>query len=937
MAVNDDCYDVFISYAHVDSVAVKQLAGALVASGLRVWFDESDIPTFAGISQRVSQGLAQSRAFLAYYSKIYPTRRACQCELTAAFVAAQGALGGFERLLVVNPEATDLHIQPIELRNTKYLSGAIGAEALAAGAALVVAHLATLQGPFGEPATLAPPPWYPSRGIGSTRFVGRIDQMWKVHSALNDDAAPFAANRDSAGIAQITGLGGVGKSLLAQEYALRFGAAYPAGIYWLRALGSDGPGELNLVGPEAARTDQLAAIAKQLGLPATQSPTDLDGQLRDFFQRKGQRGLWVVDDVPGGLANDVLRSWFAPHPVLKTLFTTRSREYGASATEIALGVLPEEDAYALLTSGVRPNGAAEESAARAAVEVLGAHALALDVAGAALVSYEGPTPFQDFVRELNLADQDALELAADLADALPNGHEKSIAKTLLGAIRGASEAARDVLRVASMLAAAPLPEQLLSFVPGQLQGQLAQANASQTFRVAARDLRRYALADRQDGGMWVVHPLIARAMRYAYGKDARTAALRGPALNFCARWLAELRARDLSAGAELAHARKLAAAGQGSGELNLIQLVASLDERRGSFVMAVEEWRAALAYSVALQLAEKDILTLQSNLAVTLRKAGDAKTARDMQTTILERRAELLGPKHPDTIVSLDNLGATLSELGDFKGAIEKHMLAMNLYAEVLGPKHPDTLVAMANLATAYRRAGEGQQAFSLNTLLLRLRAQVLGPDHPGTLQAVEGLAVTLRELGRPGEALPLLKSAADGLEQVRGPDDPTTLSVRHNLALALIETGQVEEGRTLAAKVLEAQKRVLGVSHPDTLLTLETCVFAGVEPGGITCDPRLAGDVAEALKVLAASMGPKHPRTTACAWLLYRMLSRDPKRRSEAVALVDQYLAWLLTAPEGEIEADQREVRAQFAKTGDGMFRLTVGRVFPGEKATPG
>ena len=65
MPENDDRYDVFVSYAHVDSVAVQQLVGALVASGLRVWFDESDIPTFAGISQRVSRGLAQSRAFLA--------------------------------------------------------------------------------------------------------------------------------------------------------------------------------------------------------------------------------------------------------------------------------------------------------------------------------------------------------------------------------------------------------------------------------------------------------------------------------------------------------------------------------------------------------------------------------------------------------------------------------------------------------------------------------------------------------------------------------------------------------------------------------------------------------------------------------------------------------------------------------------------------------
>ena len=40
-------------------------------------------------------------------------------------------------------------------------------------------------------------------------------------------------------MAQLSGMGGVGKSLLAEEYALRFGAAYPGGIFWLRALGND--------------------------------------------------------------------------------------------------------------------------------------------------------------------------------------------------------------------------------------------------------------------------------------------------------------------------------------------------------------------------------------------------------------------------------------------------------------------------------------------------------------------------------------------------------------------------------------------------------------------------------------------------------------------------------------------------------------------------
>src|SRR5205814_10641832 len=135
----------------------------------------------------------------------------------------------------------------------------------------------------------------------------------------------------------------------------------------------------------------------------------------------------------------------------------------------------------------------EASAARSAVHELGAHALALDVAGAALTNYEGQTPFRVFLRELEIPDRDSLELASDLADTLPNGHEKSIAATLLGGIRSASQAARDILRLASMLAPAPIPEAFVVLIPDRVNGALVKDRALMAFRLAARDLQRFSL------------------------------------------------------------------------------------------------------------------------------------------------------------------------------------------------------------------------------------------------------------------------------------------------------------------------------------------------------------------------------------------------------------------------------------------------------------
>ena len=113
-------YDIFLSHAWADGERPQQIADALTKAGLRVWFDAAEINDFASITRAVTEGLAKSKALLAYYSKTYPLRRACQWELTAAFLAAQTEGDPRRRVLVINPEEGADHIHPIELRDAKF-------------------------------------------------------------------------------------------------------------------------------------------------------------------------------------------------------------------------------------------------------------------------------------------------------------------------------------------------------------------------------------------------------------------------------------------------------------------------------------------------------------------------------------------------------------------------------------------------------------------------------------------------------------------------------------------------------------------------------------------------------------------------------------------------------------------------------------------------
>ncbi len=526
-------YDIFLSHAWADGERPQQLAEALIQAGLRVWIDAKEIKDFSSITQAVTTKLAQSKTLLAYYSKTYPLRRACQWELTAAFLAAQSNGGNpQDRVLVINPEPTDDHIHPIELRDEKFLRAPSNDGEMQRLVDSVARQVAQLSTPLADIRPLTAPTWYGTTPVGSTRFVGRLKEMWEVHSLLHagDVAQITGAAAATGGIGQVQGLGGVGKSLLAEEYALHFGAAYPGGVFWVRAYGNDdAKAALGATEREALRADQVRGLAERLGIDAHgKTGEEIEGALARKIADEGKDCLWVVDDVPNGLNGEALRRWFAPHALARTLVTTRSREYGALAKGIDLSVLTPDEALQLLTSRRKPAGKDEEEQARGLASELGYHALAVDVTASALVSSVAAKPFGDFRTRLAGPDKDALELAKDMADALPTGHEPSIAKTMLGSIRGLGAEGLDFLRLASVLAVAPIPASLVTAVFEQvdkLSREDAEWRASLAFKQVTSASLAEAAGENKDARS--VHTLVSRAVRF-HEKAApeRTQALR---------------------------------------------------------------------------------------------------------------------------------------------------------------------------------------------------------------------------------------------------------------------------------------------------------------------------------------------------------------------------------------------------------------------------
>ena len=846
-------FDIFLSYAHCDGEAVRLLVGALEDRGLAVYRDAEEIVDFEGITGSVERGLAHSRALVAYYSATYPSRRACQWELTAAFVAAQRMGDPRRRVLVVNPEHRADHIEPVELRDELFRAApAVGdQQALAAVAQSIADHVAGLEGLLGEVAPLVPPAWYPEQRTGSARFVGRLGEMWALHSALQASGLGMITGAVS-NVAQVRGLGGVGKSLLAEEYALRFGAAYPGGVFWLRGFGH-GEGSLDAGQREAARTDQLERLAARVGIDAGD---DVQGALGRWLGGLGQPCLWVVDDLASALDGE-LGGWLAPHPAAKTLITTRSREYDALGGRTELGELPEAEALELLTKRRNPRTDEEILAAETIAAELGYHPLALDVAAAA-VRYQ---PFASFLGALREPSEDWLDrLTAELRDALPNEHERSIARTLSRSIELLGEGGLDFLRLASVLAAAPVSGELVAAVFAAVDG-LDMLHAAARESSAVDEVRSLSLAEEVGELAWRVHALVSRTVKFTDPAPERCEALRHAAIKVLADDLVAI--VDPRAHARLkdtvAHARELTQRAADPSELSLLGGVAFYDYQRGDYASASMLWQRQLEGQTLLSDEHPGTIATLANLAEALHAKGDRAGARKLHEQVVEANRRVLGEEHPDTLNALSNFAATLWAQGDLAGARALQEQVAEASRRVLGEDHPGTVNSLHGLAAVLWAQGDLAGARTLQERVAEIRVRVLGHEHPDSLISLGNLAATLQAQGDFAAARNLWQQVAETQRTTLGEEHPHTLASLHGLAATLWDEGNLTAGIKLEEQVAEARRRVLGEEHPDTLDSLNGLAAALQAQGDLPGAKTLREEVAATLR---RALGEEHPDT---------------------------------------------------------------------------
>ncbi|MFE9470594.1 ATP-binding protein [Streptomyces griseofuscus] len=260
--------------------------------------------------------------------------------------------------------------------------------------------------PAVAPATARPRPGAPCQLPYDTRlFTGRARELDQLLALAR--SAPAGSASGMVVISAIDGMGGVGKSALAIRAGHRARGQFPDGQLFV-----DLHGHTTGISP-VMPADALDWLLRSLGVPPQQIPEDLSTRSALYRERLADTRTLIVLDNAANSAQ--VRPLLPGTPGCLVLITSRKRLTGLDdAHSLAVDVLPEADAVALLNEGAGPGRIpAGHPATAELVRLCGHLPLAIRIAAARLRHHRGldPADLVDRLRDehrrlAHLADED---------------------------------------------------------------------------------------------------------------------------------------------------------------------------------------------------------------------------------------------------------------------------------------------------------------------------------------------------------------------------------------------------------------------------------------------------------------------------------------------------------------------------------------------------
>ncbi|WP_243714080.1 tetratricopeptide repeat protein [Nostoc sp. 106C] len=670
---------------------------------------------------------------------------------------------------------------------------------------------------------------------GVVEFVGREAELENLHHLLQEN--------QQVAVAAIVGMGGVGKTELALQYANLHRVTYQGGICWLSALQDVG---LQLV--------QFARNQLQLNPP---DDLDLLGRVQ-YCLTKWHQGevLLVIDNVTN--YREEVRCYLESVPSrFKQLITTREK-LQLPIVRLDLDVLTPLAAMQLLKSLVGEERLRREALiARRLCKWLGYLPLGLELVGRYLLGDE-ELSLTEMLRDL---ENERLKNPA-LDEAQPEMTDKlGVAAAFELSWRRLGENAQRLGCILSLFALAPIPWELVEGITIN--------NEAQDWKRARRGLLQLHLLQLKGEGIYQLHPLLRE-----FFQDKLTGLEQAEELkrSFCGVVVAV--AKDIPQTPTIQQIKDITPAIPHLAEVanNLIQYVTD-EDLIWFFVGNAGFYNGKGLYNQATSLLEQcrkiveqrlgnehpDIEILLNNLAVLYHSQSRYSESELLFQQILALKQHLLGEKHPDIAFTLNNLAEVYHSQGRYSEAEHLSLKVLALRQRLYGKEHLDvaqTLNSLAGIYFSQKRYKEAELPF-LQAFLLRL--SLLGEEHPDVAMSLNNLAYFYYSIGRYNKAELSYQKALALWQRLLGEEHPYFLTSLYNLVNLYSSQGKYSKAKLLSLQSVVLSIKIWKKQNPDVANSLNNLGKHYKSQGKYSqTEPLLQ----RALEIFEQTLGKNHPDT---------------------------------------------------------------------------
>jgi tetratricopeptide (TPR) repeat protein len=733
-------------------------------------------------------------------------------------------------------------------------------------------------------------------------FKGREKDFDALHRLLNDPSAKATAVTGRA----LHGVGGVGKTRLAVEYAHQHANEHSALIF----LSAETPERLEaglaaLAGPDMFDLAEKDAREDKVKIPAALG-----------WLERNPGWLMILDNVDDEAALRAAQTLLGKLSGGKVIITGRLTAYPAAVKKLELGVLPLDAAAAFLlerTASDRMAAPDDEAESRELTKELGGLALGLEQAGA-YISAERTS----FANYLKLWQENREKVISWFdRDLMSYGHDSGLAATWATSVERLTPEARQLLERLAFLAPEPIPDTLLEAkVAEQAEGFDAHA--------ARRQLFTYSLATRVAGEAAATPSFSIHRLVQDFAMRDLDAAGRRAALQQTLNWVAAAfvgNPGDVRTWALLdplaPHALVVAERGYTEGiavpTAVLCSRLARLFHAKARYGDAERESRRALAINeTSVGPDHPNVAACLNNLAELLREMNRPAEAEPLLRRALSIGEVSLGPDHPGVAAGLGNLAGLLMATNRVAEAEPLYRRALAIDEATYGAGHPEVATDLNNLAALLRATNREAEAEPLCRRALAIDEATYGMDHPEVAADLDNLADLLRDTSRTAEAEPLIRRALAIDEANLGPNHPKVATRLNNLASLLLETGRTTEAEPLLRRAVAIDEASLGPNHPNVAVRLSNLAK-------VLRNRNQPADAEQlyrrALAIDEAGRGPSHPNIAVRLVNLAKLLS-DEHRDAEAEPPYRRALA-ICEASLGPDDPRTERVRANLSALG--------------------